>query len=72
MDAEHIDHERFHGSGPWAELRTEAFRSSADMAIYAALERYFKGVSDEIKQLFDAWIPELRSDTFVTCVGTHR
>lgn len=49
------------------------------IAAYAADEKAFKraldsvhpNIIEEIEKLFDAWIPHLRSDTYLTCVSEH-
>lgn len=48
-----------------------AYNSPAGLSLNTELEKHFPGLSQEIKSLFDAWIPSFRRDTFVTCISEH-
>lgn len=37
----------------------------------AAINEIFDGISDEIAKLFDAWVPYLKTDTYLACVSEH-
>lgn len=48
-----------------------AYRSSAGVSLKGLLEQQYSGISTEIEQLFNAWIPGFRRDTFVMCFSEH-
>lgn len=48
-----------------------AYRSPAGQQLDDALEACFPGISTEIKNQFDAWIPGFEQDTFITCLSEH-
>lgn len=50
---------------------TEAYQSPVGQEFETALESCFPGISSEIKDLFNAWVPGVRRDTFVTCLSEH-
>lgn len=37
----------------------------------AAIDEIHPGESDEAANLFDAWLPDMRSNTYITCVSEH-
>lgn len=49
----------------------KAYRSSAGATLKVLLEQQYNGISAEIEQLFNAWIPGFRRDTFVLCLSEH-
>lgn len=49
----------------------EAYRSPAGHALKGVLEQHYEGICTEIENLFNAWIPGFRRDTFVLCVSEH-
>lgn len=53
------------------ECLQDAYHSDAGGALKAALEKHYPGISAEFEGLFNAWIPSIRSDTYVTCVSEH-
>lgn len=48
-----------------------AYESGAGKKLNNLLESAHPGLADEIRLLFQAWIPNIRSDTFVTCLSEH-
>lgn len=36
-----------------------------------ALNSCFPGLADEVKEFFNGWLPDIRQDTFITCVSEH-
>ena len=53
------------------ECLREVYRSAPGRAFEAAVDQCFPGLADEVRQLFNAWIPSIRRDTFVACVSEH-
>jgi hypothetical protein len=49
----------------------DAYNSEAGDSLNTELDRQFPGLSAEIKELFTAWIPGFRRNTFVTCLSEH-
>jgi len=49
----------------------EAYNSNVGRELEAVLDNCFQGMSTEIKSQFNAWIPGIRYDTFVTCLSEH-
>jgi len=49
----------------------EGYRSQVGQELDAALNACFPEIAQEIKDLFNAWIPGFRRDTFVTCLSEH-
>lgn len=48
-----------------------AYRSSAGASLKALLDQHYAGLSAELEELFNAWIPGFRKDTFVLCLSEH-
>lgn len=48
-----------------------AYRSEAGKKFQAAINACFEGLTCEIEQLFDSWIPAIRTNTFATCLSEH-
>jgi Protein of unknown function (DUF2971) len=48
-----------------------AYRSKAGATLKALLEQQYGGITAEIEQLFNKWIPVFRSDTYVLCLSEH-
>jgi hypothetical protein len=48
-----------------------AYRSDAGKAFDASLDECFPGLASEVRQLFGAWIPKIRHDTYVTSFSEH-
>jgi hypothetical protein len=53
------------------ECLRSAFQSESGKAFDAALNACFPSLAEEIKSLFDAWVPGIRRNTFITCVSEH-
>lgn len=53
------------------ECLRSAFQSEPGKAFDAALNACFPLLAEEIKDLFDTWVPYIRRDTFITCVSEH-
>jgi len=49
----------------------EAYKSPAGAALDAEIDKLFAGLSQEIKNLFTAWVPGFQADTFVACLSEH-
>jgi hypothetical protein len=47
------------------------YKSSAGVTLKRLLEQQYEGISAEIEELFNAWIPGFRRDTFVLCLSEH-
>lgn len=48
-----------------------AYRSDAGARLDAVLDGQFPGLSQEIKDQFNAWVPGIRRATFVACISEH-
>lgn len=48
-----------------------AYRGDIGDRFKATLEGLFPGISSEIEELFNGWIPHLQSKTYFTCVSEH-
>lgn len=49
----------------------EAYKSDAGIALKRLLENEYEGIMAEIENLFNAWIPGFRRNTFVLCLSEH-
>ena len=49
----------------------EAFKSSAGASFDEAVNSYFPGLAQEIRDGFFAWSPGILRDTYVTCISEH-
>lgn len=50
---------------------SQAHKSGKGQRFQAALDSCFPSLSQEVRDLFDAWVPGFRGDTFMTCVSEH-
>ena len=48
-----------------------AYKGKEGQRLKAVLERMFQGISTEIEELFDGWMPHFQADTYITCVSEH-
>jgi len=49
-----------------------AFKNESDGKLFQdTLENIFPGIIKEIIELFDGWLPHLRSSTYIACVSEH-
>lgn len=48
-----------------------AYDSPAGEAFEAALNRCYSSIAEEIRDLFNMWVPAIRRDTFITCLSEH-
>jgi hypothetical protein len=49
----------------------QAYKSDAGSLLRLALDEMFTGLSQETLDLFNAWLPGIRQDTFITCFSEH-
>ena len=49
----------------------QAHKSGKGQRFQAALDSCFPSLSQEVRDLFDAWVPGFRGGTFMTCVSEH-
>lgn len=45
--------------------------AGSDNSIYRALEATFAGLYEEVTSHFNAWLPGIRQDTYITCLSEH-
>ncbi|MGB4066398.1 MAG: DUF2971 domain-containing protein [Nitrospira sp.] len=48
-----------------------AYKTEPGINFNTALNTCFPGLDDEVKELFNGWLPIIREDTYVTCVSEH-
>jgi hypothetical protein len=48
-----------------------AYTSESGAAFNRALDVCFPGLADELKDFFNAWLPGIRQETYLTCVSEH-
>lgn len=48
-----------------------AWQSEAGARFKLALDAVHAGIGDEIEKLYDAWQPDMRNGTYITCVSEH-
>jgi hypothetical protein len=46
-------------------------RSEPGNPVYRAIESCFPGLYQEVSDYFNAWLPEIRGNTYITCVSEH-
>ncbi len=49
----------------------DAYASEAGSSLKANMERHHAGITGEFENLFNGWVPKIRSGTFVTCLSEH-
>lgn len=49
----------------------EAYQAEPGKNFNAALNTCFQGLADEVRDLFNGWLPIISEDTYVTCVSQH-
>jgi hypothetical protein len=49
----------------------EAWVSPAGARLQSALEAIHPGIATEITERYDAWQPDMRSNTYITCISEH-
>lgn len=45
--------------------------SDGELGIENVLDSIYSGLSDELRELFNGWIPHIRSETYITCLSEH-
>lgn len=53
------------------ECLRAAYHDEPGKAFNGALDASFPGLADEVRDLFNAWLPQIRYDTYITCVSEH-
>lgn len=53
------------------ECLQAAYRGEGGKRFKAALESAYKGISKEIEDLFNGWMPRIETDTYLTCLSEH-
>jgi hypothetical protein len=53
------------------ECLNAAYKTEPGNSFNAALDGCFPGLAEDVKNYFNAWLPGIRSDTYVTCVSEH-
>jgi len=53
------------------ECLAAAYRGDPGRFLKAVLESYFPGISKEVEEYFNSWLPVIRSETYLTCVSEH-
>lgn len=53
------------------ECVTKAYKSAAGTKLQQFLNAQFEGITEEIAETFNAWIPGFRRDTYVLCLSEH-
>ena len=53
------------------ECLKAAYHDEPGKAFNGALDASFPGLANEVRDLFDGWLPQIRYDTYITCVSEH-
>ena len=53
------------------ECLRAAYNNEPGKAFNSALDTCFPGLPDEVRELFNGWLPQIRYDTYITCVSEH-
>lgn len=48
-----------------------AYKSESGTLLREAIDSYFPGLTEEVVADFNAWLPGIRRDTYVTCLSEH-
>ena len=48
-----------------------AYKAEPGNSFNAALNSCFPGLAHEVRDFFNAWLPHIRQDTYITCVSEH-
>jgi Protein of unknown function (DUF2971) len=54
------------------ECLNSAYKDEPGKKLKSSLESCFPGLPEEVEGLFNAWLPSMREDTYITCVSEHR
>jgi len=53
------------------ECLNAAYKAEPGSMFNRALDACFTGLSEDIKSYFNAWLPNIRQETYITCVSEH-
>jgi hypothetical protein len=53
------------------ECLNAAYKVESGSVFNRALDACFTGLSEDIKNYFNAWLPNIRQETYITCVSEH-
>jgi len=53
------------------ECLNDAYKAEAGKNFNTALDSCFSGLANEVKELFNGWLPIIRQHTYVTCLSEH-
>jgi hypothetical protein len=53
------------------ECLNAAYKAEPGNSFNAALDACFAGLAEDVKNYFNAWLPGIRRDTYITCVSEH-
>lgn len=48
-----------------------AYKSEAGRRLKEILNSCFPGLSDKVEKLFNDWLPQMRADSYISCVSVH-
>jgi len=53
------------------ECLNAAYKGEPGNGLNTALDACFPGLAEDLKNYFNAWLPGIRRDTYMTCVSEH-
>lgn len=53
------------------ECLNRAYKGEAATPVKLAIEEEFPGACGELEDRFNAWLPTIRGETYVTCISEH-
>jgi hypothetical protein len=53
------------------ECLNSAYKAEPGNIFNRSIDACFPGLSEDVKKYFNAWLPGIRRDTFITCVSEH-
>lgn len=53
------------------ECLNSAYKAEPGVIFNRAIDACFPGLSEDVKDYFNTWLPGIRRDTFITCVSEH-